>query len=573
MKKMGTEGKHVSVEHELGGGPSKRTTLVQQVFSSFFVLSEVFGGISMPVEPWLMFYLSYSSEYGLVYKKINAYRVFSFQVDDSTGITEETTRSHHWRRNNLSLEIPSRTFEDSSQESVIIKMPPTPSLTPRKVNFLLTPSPSDARISGSPGPSTSRGKSSLKSLLPKLSFKQRNVNSDIEKAATFAPESSSTSLREKPSIARTLSLSKIFTPRIKRTASLPVVTQIANANLEPTSSGSLGGSVNSSRKGNVLQISRSFSVPLNDKEGTTLRRMDSFFRVVPSTPRVKEGEISSNASVGPDAENGDPDGEDIPEDEAVCRICLVELCEGGETLKMECSCKGELALAHKDCAVKWFSIKGNKTCDVCKQEVQNLPVTLLRIQSIRARNGALQADAQGYRVWQEVPVLVIVSMLAYFCFLEQLLVGKMGTGAIAISLPFSCVLGLLSSMTSSTMDFSNFKPDLSYSVQRRFVWVYASIQFALVVFFAHIFYSLVKVQSILSILLATFSGFGIAMSGSSIIVEILRWRRRWQAWWQQRHRSQTTTHPPIQSPRAVNLPQTHRSPNVSQQNAETFTGS
>lgn len=60
-------------------------------------------------------------------------------------------------------------------------------------------------------------------------------------------------------------------------------------------------------------------------------------------------------------------------------------------------------------------------------------------------------SAQFNRVWQEVPVLVIVSMLAYFCFLEQLLVGKMGTGAIAISLPFSCVLGLLSSMTSSTM--------------------------------------------------------------------------------------------------------------------------
>lgn len=32
-------------------------------------------------------------------------------------------------------------------------------------------------------------------------------------------------------------------------------------------------------------------------------------------------------------------------------------------------------------------------------------------------------------------------------------------------------------------------------VKRRFVWVYASVQFALVVLFAHIFYSLVRITT------------------------------------------------------------------------------
>ncbi|XP_023513398.1 uncharacterized protein LOC111777897 isoform X2 [Cucurbita pepo subsp. pepo] len=444
--------------------------------------------------------------------------------------TEGTSHVNHWKRRNLVLEIPSRT-----PDFVAIKTAQTSSPTPRKVNFMLTPTSSSDAISSGPS-SSSRGKSSIKTLFPKLSFIYRS-SSDVDEA------SSSAGTQEKAKASKPLSMATIFTPRSKQQASSLPVTPIAHYNPESTHDENNKGSEQESvRRGTQKRISRSLSLPANNK-GRSIRRTDSFFRVIPSTPRPKEGDSTLNTSTTVEIENKDSNGEDISEEDAVCRICMVELCEGGETLKMECSCKGALALAHQECAVKWFSIKGNKTCDVCKKEVQNLPVTLLKVQSIRTQVfGAArtqQDNVNGYRVWQEFPVLVIVSILAYFCFLEQLLVAKMGTSAIAISLPFSCVLGLLSSMTSSTM------------VNRRFVWVYATVQFAMVVLFSHIFYSVVGVQAVLAIILATLTGLGIIMSGSSIIVEFLRWRRRWWLPTTQQHLDSQRIAQPVRSSIAI----------------------
>ncbi|KAH9735217.1 RING-CH-type domain-containing protein [Citrus sinensis] len=337
------------------------------------------------------------------------------RVENATEIVEVTSPSQPQRQHDLVLNIPSRTIEEVEEGFVRIDMPSTPT-TSRRVNFSPMPSPCFGKINDFPVPSSSKSKTTFKSLLPKLSFKYRNTTSDIEKAAILALGSSFTETREKPRIARASSLTKLLTPRMKKTSSFPV-TPVSHSNPESIHGGLTTDLLNSA-KGAPLPIHRSRSVPLLNKDGS-IRQMDSLgavFRVIPTTPRVAEGSgtTSSNTFPSNTTDKKDDGGEDIPEEEAVCRICFIELGEGFDTLKMECSCKGELAFAHRECAVKWFSIKGNKTCEVCKQEVENLPVTLLRLQNVQASS---LPDSGA----QDVPILVIVSMLAYFCFLEELL--------------------------------------------------------------------------------------------------------------------------------------------------------
>ncbi|KAK8930765.1 hypothetical protein KSP39_PZI016853 [Platanthera zijinensis] len=363
-----------------------------------------------------------------------------FDQDEST--IGETSSTHRSRRPILpSLQIPARNAENSQINSA-------------RVNFS-SATPNSTRAGLPPRPSSSRLKPSVKSLPSQWSFKIKNSTPESDKTNLLTPSAPSQGQQDKKSLARTFSLTKVWSSiSQKGTLSLPA-TPVGNSGPESSQERHVIDIPVPDKRQGSKHIRRSLSMPENPKS-KSLRRADSlgFIRVIP-TPRPVVVDDTKETDII-EAANAEDEGEDIPEEEAVCRICLCELREEGETFKLECSCKGELALAHKECAIKWFSIKGNKTCDVCKQEVENLSVTLLRVQSRRNVNRreshiVTQGEVSRYRIWQDLPVLVMVSMLAYFCFLEQLLVSDMGSRALAISLPFSCVLGLLSSMIASTI--------------------------------------------------------------------------------------------------------------------------
>ncbi|XP_073114737.1 uncharacterized protein [Elaeis guineensis] len=59
-----------------------------------------------------------------------------------------------------------------------------------------------------------------------------------------------------------------------------------------------------------------------------------------------------------------------------CRICHLSLesdaPDSGIPIVLGCSCKDDLAAAHKHCAETWFKIKGNKTCEICGSTAQNV---------------------------------------------------------------------------------------------------------------------------------------------------------------------------------------------------------
>ncbi|KAJ4955957.1 hypothetical protein NE237_012740 [Protea cynaroides] len=254
------------------------------------------------------------------------------------------------------------------------------------------------------------------------------------------------------------------------------------------------------------KISRSLSVPVRNV--VVVRSVSFATRKEHAQVDCSDGQITPI--------HIEDEDEEIPEEEAVCRICLIELSEGGNTLKIECSCKGALTLTHEECAVKWFSIKGNKKCDVCGQEILNLPVTLLRVQSSVPRsngqeNNRQSSNSQSTSAWMDLVVLLLICTICYFFFFEQLLVHEMKSQAVLMAAPFSFTLGIMGSIFAIII------------ANKEYTWTYAALEFVLVAVNFHLFYSLLHLQPVFSFLLSSFLGFGIAMALNSLYLHIHAW--------------------------------------------------
>ncbi|KAG1371198.1 putative Serine/threonine-protein kinase Aurora-3 [Cocos nucifera] len=286
-----------------------------------------------------------------------------------------------------------------------------------------------------------RGCSSGGGLSHGLSFKNKTVVLDGERSSLLNPElggkSDSRVCPENDALSNFVAAFSW-----KRCASLPA-TPASNLPSSTSTKEKTTLEQQTSQKWTIpTKVSRSLSVPMRNVVIVRSASFPSPKEIMPSDP--PEGQL------GPVyMEDND---EEIPEEEAVCRICLTGLHEGESWLKMECSCKGALRLTHEECARSAQRDNGQQ----------------------HTRSGLLLS-----RTWQDVIVLILISTMCYFFFLEQLLVNDMRSHAVMLAAPFSLTLGLLGSVFSVVL------------ARREYVWAYAAFQFSLVVIFLHLFYSVV----------------------------------------------------------------------------------
>ncbi|KAK8549425.1 hypothetical protein V6N13_027178 [Hibiscus sabdariffa] len=136
----------------------------------------------------------------------------------------------------------------------------------------------------------------------------------------------------------------------------------------------------------------------NDEQG------DSRCSMSCSTEIIKESEPCSMSgttcsSLEMDLESGvvEPKPHLAKEMERDCRICHLALDptnhESGVPIELGCSCKDDLAAAHKHCAEAWFKIKGNRTCEICGSTAWNVVAAAIDTDTVELWNEANDSTA------------------------------------------------------------------------------------------------------------------------------------------------------------------------------------
>nr|ACA35275.1 zinc finger protein [Cucumis sativus] len=377
--------------------------------------------------------------------------------------TEDKCPNLHQKFDNHPMEAPPLADMNSEEYSEISKFPQIPTRSSKRLAFSPLSSPTFSIAAVSPGTSPSESKSNAEGT--NMNSQHANLRPDVEMSPTIPCEVSHVVASQRPRISRSSSLTKIFNPKLKRAA-------------DPGSSyeGAISEPPIPIRELAQRSMHRSHSVPLIRKDGSVLLR-GNIVRLIPISPQIGK-EIHLTPFKSPTYHNDEniDTGEHISE-EAVCRICLIEFGNSPETFKMECNCKGELALAHQECATKW-------------QEVQNLSIELLPVHAVQIYN---------FQGSEANPVAIT----RYRQGLAGCSFSRYRQHASLLWLPRAT------------------------SVLKEYIWIYAAVQLSLVIAFSHVFYSKLHMQAIVAVLLATFSGFGVTMALSSILEKILRRTRPW----------------------------------------------
>ncbi|KAG0466588.1 hypothetical protein HPP92_017551 [Vanilla planifolia] len=128
----------------------------------------------------------------------------------------------------------------------------------------------------------------------------------------------------------------------------------------------------------------------------------------------------------------------VEKPEKDCRICHLSLeshsKESGIPIVLGCSCKDDLAAAHKQCAETWFKIKGNKICEICGATANNVfggietqfTENWNDTNNTSAPNSAAQTETR--RFWQGRRFLNFLLACLVFAFIASWLLRFNGQG-------------------------------------------------------------------------------------------------------------------------------------------------